>query len=326
MKFNNKIYSIAIALGVLISACDSDDFTGESRLKPTSPTITVDASSIAAGTTVSEGDEETFDIEVTLSEAQIVDVAVYVVQVGGDAVAGEDYDVATRTIIPKGETSATITVSILTDCGIEASKTLELQVGDDRTANADITPVTLNTITIENSVGEALDVTMEWVNAGDEVVGGLFAGQGPYALADIDLLLYSVEEDDVIDAGATLAAEHLSLEGLPDGEYILYADFWEQRVDIGEFLVEYPITLTFERCGSIDAFEIVQEADIYNSDSPTSAADPGDAVSVPLASIVVTDGTYEIFNLDDESVGSGRSSKRLSSVLTSDLTSVRRVK
>lgn len=149
MKFIKPLV-LLLVFSVVLASCDKDDYTGYSRLKPTSPEITITAPDDAA---LGDIDEYLFDIEIDMDVAQIVDVAVYFVQIGGDAVYHEDYtiywnDPATgarvesdRLIIPKGVTHITATLEILSLELNDGDLFLDLQVGDDRTANADITPV-----------------------------------------------------------------------------------------------------------------------------------------------------------------------------------------
>jgi len=133
------ILLVALAANSIVG-CEGDDFTGHSRQKPTSPVIEVTLPSVAD---LEDPDVDEFVIPVTMSVAQIVDVAVYVKQIGGDAISHDDYDVDASIIIPKGETEGEIHLSIHTEELSDGPKTVILQIGDARTANADIDPVEL---------------------------------------------------------------------------------------------------------------------------------------------------------------------------------------
>ena len=137
MKFI-KYSTVILTLSILFIGCEKDDFTGHSRLKPTSPVITVTLPALAD---LDDPTQDVFDITVTMSVAQIVDVAVHSIQTGGDAVAHDDYDIEDRIIIPKGETVGVFSLHINTDELLEGPRTVVLQIGDARTANADITPI-----------------------------------------------------------------------------------------------------------------------------------------------------------------------------------------
>jgi hypothetical protein len=127
-----------VSLALLFSACEKDDFTGHSRLVPTSPVITV---TLPDQVDLDDPAQDVFDITVTMSVAQIVDVAIHSVQMSGDAVPHEDYDIEDRIIIPKGQTTGTFSLHVLSDELLDGPLTVTLQIGDARTANADITPV-----------------------------------------------------------------------------------------------------------------------------------------------------------------------------------------
>ncbi len=133
-----KYLTLISAFSILLVACDNDDFTGHSRLVPTSPVITV---TLPAQADLDDPAQDVFDVTVTMSVAQIVDVAVHSVQTGGDAVAHDDYDIEDRIIIPKGQTEGVFSLHINSDELLEGPLTLTLKIGDARTANADITPV-----------------------------------------------------------------------------------------------------------------------------------------------------------------------------------------
>jgi len=131
MKFI-KYSTVILAFSVLLMACEKDDFTGHSRLKPTSPVITV---TLPPQVDLDDPGQDVFDITVTMSVAQIVDVAVHSVQIGGDAVAHDDYDIEDRIIIPKGQLTGTFELHILSDELLDGPLTVTLQIGDARTAS-----------------------------------------------------------------------------------------------------------------------------------------------------------------------------------------------
>lgn len=133
----NKVVLISMVL-LFMLACEQDDFTGHSRLKPTSPIITM---VLPTQTELNDPTINEFEIDVSMSVAQIVDVAIHSLKVGGDAVAHDDFDIEDRIIIPAGSTSGHFTLHLLTDEMIDGPLTVIIQIGDPRTANAKITPV-----------------------------------------------------------------------------------------------------------------------------------------------------------------------------------------
>lgn len=145
------IGAFAIAL-TLFTGCDDEDFTGHSRLKPTSPIITIVAPTAAE---LNDPEGYLYEIDLNMSVAQIVDVAVHMVHVDGDAELDTDYHFyysnpitgadasGDKIIIPAGATSVKVYFEILSDELYDGDISLKLQVGDVRTANAKITPVEL---------------------------------------------------------------------------------------------------------------------------------------------------------------------------------------
>ena len=76
---------------------------------------------------MNEGNEDTFEYTVTLSDVQAVDIHVKVSQVEGDAVLGEDVE-AEEIVIPAYSLSGTGTIKVLTDCAIESNETIRRQL------------------------------------------------------------------------------------------------------------------------------------------------------------------------------------------------------
>jgi len=129
---------IIVFISSFFFACEKDDFTGHSQLRPTSPVITV---TIPPQSDLEDITQYVWDITVTMDVAQIVDVAIHSIKVGGDAMPHDDYEIEDRIIIPKGETQGVFKFEITSLELNDGPLTVTLQIGDARTANADITPV-----------------------------------------------------------------------------------------------------------------------------------------------------------------------------------------
>src|SRR5690606_653902 len=99
----NKIlkYIAVISLSLLVFACDKDDFTGHSTLTPSSPTVTIVMPQPA---NFIEKDS-TFEFTISINTPQIVDIAIPLSVVGGDATEGEDFTMDHLVIIPAHRTS-----------------------------------------------------------------------------------------------------------------------------------------------------------------------------------------------------------------------------
>lgn len=143
----NKLQYVAFSfvLMLLVSACSTDQFTGDSVVKPTNPTVTITAPSVPGSFDYGVGGA--YEFTVTLSEPQIVDVKV-AVELAGDGVEGVDYDVSEHiVIVPAQQTSASksIVLTVYTNTVREADRSLTMTVGNYRTANASVSPSSVTT-------------------------------------------------------------------------------------------------------------------------------------------------------------------------------------
>ncbi len=141
MKINFiKKTLLLFALSLAIISCDHDDQQGYSKQIPTNPNVAIDLG-FDNPILFEEGDgETTFEYTVTLSEVQIVDVLLYVTQIGGDA-DEEDFEMTTLIVIPAGYTTGDGSITIFGDEIIEGDETIKIQIADQRTTNSTFTPV-----------------------------------------------------------------------------------------------------------------------------------------------------------------------------------------
>ena len=251
MRLINSIYKLGI-LGftamalILISSCEVDKYTGDSVVQPTNPTITITGGGDQG--MFHDGEDQVHIISVEMDVTQVVDVAVHVTQTEGDAVDGVDYSLSTsRMIIKSGETTASMEVIILTNPDQNGTRSFTLTIGDAKTANADITPVTAS-FTIEDYIDGDLVAYMEWAptetttdNSGNVI--------SPTALADLRLLLSDELYDgtNLIDGADGGGFETFILSGdLPDGDYWLSADFYAA---LETPVRDLTLTLTFDQVG-----------------------------------------------------------------------------
>jgi hypothetical protein len=239
MKITSIIkFSFLLALLVLYS-CETEDFTGYSTLEPTSPTISVSGIP-GGGYNITESDQ-VFEFDVTLSTAQVVDVAVYITQISGTAAEGEDFVIMNdggKLTFTAGATTGKVRIHVLPDDLQESTETFTIQIGDERTANAKITPVTVD-YTLKNATSDALSVDMEWSTNVADVIG---VDKAPEEVADMRLLI--MDEDDNVIAVADGAAfeNYSSFDTLDNGEYKIAFDFYS-TMSFGD--IDAPIDLSF---------------------------------------------------------------------------------
>jgi len=245
------IYIFCTFCIALLSSCEKDDFTGDSKLTPTNPTISITGMPVGANL-IEQDFNYTFDV--TLSEPQIVDIAVYIKQTGGTATEGEDFVIDngnSRVFIPAGRTTGKVSISIKPDEIVEDTETFTIEVGDDRTANGAITPVSVD-FTIQNVTEGDLALEFSW---GAE----LFDAEG-HAIPATDIadliLLITDENGIVLDGVDGTGFEQYLMEDddYPDGTYYVKADVYA-LVDLGD-VGELPFldaNIMFAQVGKIDA-------------------------------------------------------------------------
>ncbi len=106
--------------------------------------------------TVGEGDG-TIDVGIKLSSVPLSDVSVFVSTKAGTATAGDDYEILTRheVVIPKGQTSGTVTVTINEDVIDDEDETFSVGIIKvDGNAQMESGPETTVTITDNDEAGE----------------------------------------------------------------------------------------------------------------------------------------------------------------------------
>ncbi len=215
-------YLAALTVAIFIVGCEGqEDNTGLNTLAPTSPTLSV---STDGGATLIENNS-VYTYTATLSTTQLVDVKLYISQVGGDATNGVDFTIDGSLVIPAGSLSATGEIKILSDDLIEATETVTIQIGDNRVANAALTSATMD-FTILNYTDGDLVIDMGWAmskvtdDAGNEI--------GATDFADLRLLLSSAPNNvDIVGGADGGSFETYVLSGSePDGEYYVVADFY----------------------------------------------------------------------------------------------------
>lgn len=146
-----KIVNIKLCLSILFSAalfvsCDKDDFTGDSTLEVAEGVIgtTNLATPLTTNQTVREADEDTFTYTITLNKPQSKDIHVSVIQTGGTATEGDDFEFDHDILIPAYATSASGSITIHNDDLQEGDETFALKIGNANTSNATVASTTLN--------------------------------------------------------------------------------------------------------------------------------------------------------------------------------------
>ena len=246
----NKFLKISLIFSVfaLILSCnDNDNYTGDSVLLATSPSLSVSLSFENSQTLIEQEKEYAFTI--SLSEAQIADVLVNLEQISGNATEGEDFTIPHTVTIKAGSLSASDVIAIHADELAEETETVNIQIGLGNESN--VSSVASETVTFEiaNLTDGDLVANMSWAssttvtdNSGKEVEA--------YDYADLRLLLTNVPYTQVLASEDGAADETYTLTGdAPDGEYYLVADIFSSMDGI---IRDLDITLTFDQVGTIN--------------------------------------------------------------------------
>lgn len=244
----NRILNIGLALLALlfVVACSEDDFTGDSTMRATAPNLSVDLDFNNTETLVEDG--SSYNFTVSISEPQIADVVVYLTQTGGDATEGDDFTFPHTVTIPKGSTSASGTITILSDDLKEENESVEITIGTGMEANV----ATVNSETVTFNIGN-LEEGELMVNLSWEIASTTTDNEGnsidATALADMRLLLTDVPYENIVIEEDGSGFESLTVsDTLADGEYYLVADFF----DAMDLVRDLNLTLTFDQIGVIN--------------------------------------------------------------------------
>lgn len=221
-KFLYRYTSLLIlVIFIFITSCkEEDDYTGDSVVSPNNVSLTITPS--VPGATLVEGDQ-TFTFDVILSGEQVSDVEVKVFQTGGDAVEGDDFEMDHTVLIPAGSLTGTGEITILSDAVIEGTETLQIQIGDDTTANAgNVTPATMSFDILNYEEGD-LNIELSWHPEAYDQYGSQIS-----STSIADMILYLVDPNgDVIGEVDGGSYEHYVLSSAAmDGTYTIKTGFY----------------------------------------------------------------------------------------------------
>ena len=154
-----KYTALSVVLLLFVTACNTEDFTGDSVVKPSSPTITITG---GGSYTSSEAAETKYDYTISIDKLQVSDVYVYATVTEGTAVDGVNYSLsASKIVIPANSLSTPFSVQILSTTTPNETLTFKLQIGDERTGNVSVTP-SMTDFTITNASDDMLVAGMRW--------------------------------------------------------------------------------------------------------------------------------------------------------------------
>ena len=243
----NKFIKISfsfLALLLMFSCESNDDYTGDSVVNATNPSLTVSLGFSNTETLIEK--EASYAFTVSISEAQIADVIVNLVQTAGTATAGSDFSMPSSVTILKGTMSTTSEITIHSDELVEETETVTIQIGLGNESNVNSVASETVTFNIANLTDGDLVVGMDW-NASSTVTDNYGKEIGAYDLGDLRLLL--TDGTNILDAADGAVAETYTLvANAPDGVYYIVADFY----DAMDIPADLDITLTFDQVGTMN--------------------------------------------------------------------------
>jgi len=244
----NNIYKIALVLSafVLALACEnSDDLTGDSVAKPSSPALSVSLDFANSQSLIET--EADYAFTVSLSQPQITAVVVYLeLQPSSTATEGDDFSFPHSVRIPAGATSVSDVITIHTDDLIEETETASIKIGTGFESNVTATNSETVTFSIMNYTDGDLAVGLDWA-LGTTITDNFGNEIGVYDAGDLRLLL--TDGTNVLDGADGGSAESYVLSGAaPDGVYYIVSDFY----DAYDVPVDFDLTLTFDQAGTIN--------------------------------------------------------------------------
>ena len=249
MKNIIKYIGFTLSIGLLLTSCeDNEEFTGESVLAWGDQPITVTSS--ASSYTFDEAaiDEDvpsTYSVTVTASiaEAQPVSALISFKQTGGNA-DGDDYSVGNITI-PAGSTSASTNIELNYTGDVEGSESFTLEAIAD--GNFNLSSAYSVTVTIEDKINDVLDLSTNWSGEYSYSAGSASVTLD-FCEIDVDVLLFSAAGSFMGYLGATGACTEVgSLSGLPDGDYFIVLDLYDNPHEVFGATATVPITVTYNQ-------------------------------------------------------------------------------
>ena len=281
-KMKKTIKNIALLLftGIIFTACDNDDATGDSSIDYSSVEVTL--SSTMNNTVIDESSIDPDDLPVvtitaTLAEPNPLSLRVPILIANSSTADAEDFIMA-EFIIPALQTSATLEIEIAKNGYVEGNETLVLTGAD--AANMTVTPFEL-TVSIENDfINDVLDLELAWDGefVNDDVT------LTSICAIDYDLILASDAGLIGYIAGTAACPETGAISGLADGTYYLLADLYDNPLSGMGFTDVIPLTLNYSQ-------EFFGSGTLTNSSHTLNMAGAtNQSVLATMAVVTVTDG------------------------------------
>jgi hypothetical protein len=316
MKSISRFLLFLAVVTFAFTGCDTDDFTGQSTMVPTTPFPGITVSELPMNVIFQERDT-TLEFTFTMASIQTVDVSIKIsVDPSSTATEGEDFQLNSRNVvIPAFTTTGSFSVDFFVD-GIPEpdAETVVINVGDNTTANAVFAPQQMS-VTLTNFSLPTMDILVDWEGE-FEFAGLVFpicpnVDIDPVAIAD-DAGTYSYSNDwgacPEIFTGVGDGQPTSSPIGGSDivwGEdaYLFFGDLYSNGLfGYGLGTVEYPMTTTIARVGVTLPYEYLQREDqVMNGDDPGYAQDGNGTQSLLFVLVIEAGNVYKFYDpVNDE--------------------------
>ena len=273
--------------GLLFTACNEDDASGDSQVdfSTRQVTLTSDMNNVVVDESAIDTDNPTvITVTATLNEASPVAIRVPLEWKSGTA-DGADFTIGGEIVIGALQTSGSTTVTIEQTGDIEGNETFTIGAG--ATANASVSPFQLK-VDIENDyINTVIDLEITWdgqVTIEEEDVSTVTA---ELCAIDYDFILFDANTFAAL--GYILASGSCPESGsfaFGDGEYIIVAELYDNpHANFGDSS-DTPITVNWEH-------EYFASGSVTGTGLFTLSDTAGQA---PLALLNVSNGgqTYEV--------------------------------
>jgi len=305
-----KVLGLAfIVLGMV--ACDTASQDVEPVISPDGYPVATFVNT--TGTTVVEGKSITYKITID----KMIDRALTfsLKQTGGTAVDGEDFVCEPAVLAPYTK-EVNLVIETFEDFDTGATETIIGEIGVFGIADRYLlNPATVNpkvTFTITNFVSPKLEVAFSW--HADVVIGGETYDAADYIdfdflvspEADFDISDPWASEIGIYDAATGSHPEEMTLSGLANGTYVLWADlYYNDFVGSSDGSVDIPIIASFTRQGTtvIDQEVSMNPADMMPDNTAGYDNDPSGVYNAVIAKVTVASGKYTITKYDNTTIG-----------------------
>lgn len=302
------MYSAALITSLLFVGCYEEDLTGQSTIEVAQNVVgTVQYTApLAATQTVNEKNEGKYQYKLNITNAQPIDIHLYVKIKSGTATRGTDFDFDDHLIIKAYTTSVTGNINIINDANFEPTETFVLEIGGDvNISNASI-PASTVSFSIINGLADNLDLKFNYNKAfSDGATAKTLCG----IQYDMDFYVLDDKLDDTknYQAAASGCPEVLTVSPakFPNGTYHIYHDLFDNKglplMDTPEFTV--PISVDYSRGGGINGSFNQEPEFAFTSKAKTSYD--------YVISIVVKDGVYTLLNSKKATIATAKTSNKI---------------